>query len=79
MTISDNKPVTTNRLPAIMKSAIVQLTASVNDMAINGMSNSDNEISKIMKSLLFCIVINVLIGITMLPVFLLFLIQILFF
>jgi hypothetical protein len=58
------KPVPDNRIPATTKSNSVQFTSFVNCIAINGISNSIAVI-KLMISLLFCIVINVYISVSL--------------
>jgi len=60
------RPVPSSRAPATIKSNRVQFTSSVNCIAINGMSNRIAEVSTMMISLLFCIIINVLISLTLL-------------
>ena len=60
------KPVPNSRAPAIKKSNRVQLTSSVNCIAINGMSNRIADMITMLISLLFCIIINVLISPTLL-------------
>jgi len=69
ITSSHIRPVLSNRAPATIKSNSVQFTSSVNRMAINGMSNRIAEMSTIMISLLFCIIVNVLISLTLLATF----------
>ena len=66
ITSSHIRPVPSSRTPATIKSNRVQFTSSVNCIAINGMSNRIAEVSTIMISLLFCIIINVLISLTLL-------------
>lgn len=53
-TRSTIKPVPISRAPATTKSDKVQCTSSVNCMANNGMSNSDDTATRIIPSLLFC-------------------------
>ena len=65
ITSSHIRPVPSNRAPATTKSNRVQFTSSVNCIAINGMSNRIAEVSTIMISLLFCIIINILISLTL--------------
>jgi hypothetical protein len=65
ITSSHIRPVPSKRTPATTKSNPVQFTSSVNCIASNGMSNRITEVSPIMISLLFCIIINVLISLTL--------------
>jgi len=60
--ISHVRPVPSSSAPAMTKSNRVQFTSSVNCIAINGMSNRIADVSTMMISLLFCIIINVLIS-----------------
>ena len=52
-------PVPDNNTPATIKSNNVQLTSSVNCIAINGMSKRIAVISTMIRSLFFCIMVNV--------------------
>ncbi len=60
------RPVPSSRDPATTKSNRVQFTSSVNCIAINGISNRIADVSTMMISLLFCIIINVFISLTLL-------------
>ena len=64
ITSSHIRPVPSSRTPATIKSNRVQLTSSVNNIAINGMSNRNATRSIMMISLLFCTIINILISLT---------------
>ena len=66
ITSSHIRPVPSSSAPATTKSNRVQFTSSVNCIAINGMSNRIAEVSTIMISLLFCLFINILIGLSLL-------------
>ena len=66
-TSSHIRPVPKSSAPPTIKSNRVQFTSSVNCIPINGISNRIAEESRIMISLLFCIVINILINLTLLP------------
>ena len=56
------RPVPSNRAPAIIKSNKDQFTSSVNCIAINGISNIITDVSTMIISLLFCIIINAFIS-----------------
>lgn len=66
ITRSKIRPVPSSRTPATTKSNGVQFTSSVNCIAINGMSNRNATVSRMNLSLLFFIIINFLISLTLL-------------
>ena len=66
ITSSHNRPVPSSRIPATTKSNRVQFTSFVNCIAINGISNRSATVTITPISLLFFIIINVLICITLL-------------
>ena len=62
ITSSHRRPVPSSKTPAAIKSNTFQFTSFVNCIAIIGMSNRSATVSKMMLSLLFCIIINVFIS-----------------
>ena len=66
ITNSHIRPVPSIRAPATTKSNRVQFTSSVNCIVINGMSNRIADMSTMMINLLFCIIINTPINLTLL-------------